>query len=368
MPAPTLDHLRRYAVARTLFKPTTLQRAIARLGFVQADPIRAPARAQDLILRHRVRDYRAGDLERRYPRLAVEEDFLVNYGYLTRAHAALLHPRTARRAWDSTTRAKADAILAFVRERGHAHPREVEARFAHGRTTNWFGGTSNAATQLLDGMQFRSLLRVLRRDGGTRVYAPLDATAADESPAARHARARALLDLVVSIYAPLPLRSLRYLGYLLRNGNWHLEGELQSLLRQALVHYPNARVEGVDWLWPAGENPRSRRHAPDDAVRLLAPFDPIVWDRTRFELLWGWTYRFEAYTPPAKRVLGYYALPWLHGDRVVGWANVRAAAGTGRLSIETGHAPGQAAAARAARAGLALEREALERFLERRAS
>src|SRR6478609_7108205 len=56
MPGPTLDDLRRYAIARTLFKPTTLPRAIQRLGFVQADPIRAPARAQDLTLRHRVKD------------------------------------------------------------------------------------------------------------------------------------------------------------------------------------------------------------------------------------------------------------------------------------------------------------------------
>ena len=64
-----LDELRRYAVARSLFAPTTLQRAIDTLGFVQADPIRAPARAQDLTLRHRVADYRAGDLERRYATL-----------------------------------------------------------------------------------------------------------------------------------------------------------------------------------------------------------------------------------------------------------------------------------------------------------
>ena len=61
----TLDHLRRYAIARSLFKPTTLMRAIEKLGFVQADPIRAPARAQDLTLRHRVIGYRAGELERR---------------------------------------------------------------------------------------------------------------------------------------------------------------------------------------------------------------------------------------------------------------------------------------------------------------
>ena len=52
---PSLEDLRRYAVARSLFTPTTLPAAIRRLGFVQADPIRAPARAQDLTLRHRVR-------------------------------------------------------------------------------------------------------------------------------------------------------------------------------------------------------------------------------------------------------------------------------------------------------------------------
>ena len=69
----TLAHLRAHALARSLFAPTTLGKAIARLGFVQADPIRAPARAQDLTLRHRVEDYRAGDLERRYPRLAIED-------------------------------------------------------------------------------------------------------------------------------------------------------------------------------------------------------------------------------------------------------------------------------------------------------
>jgi uncharacterized protein YcaQ len=61
-------------------------------------------------------------------------------------------------------------------------------------------------------------------------------------------------------------------------------------------------------------------------VRFLAPFDPLVWDRRRFEHLWQWTYRFEAYTPLAKRRLGYYALPllWNTDDdaRVVGWVNV----------------------------------------------
>ncbi|MGC4048239.1 MAG: crosslink repair DNA glycosylase YcaQ family protein [Paludibaculum sp.] len=49
-------------------------------------------------------------------------------------------------------------------------------------------------------------------------------------------------------------------------------------------------------------------------VRLFAPFDPVVWDRLRFETFWGWAYRFEAYTPAPKRVRGYYALPLMWRD------------------------------------------------------
>jgi uncharacterized protein YcaQ len=69
-------------------------------------------------------------------------------------------------------------------------------------------------------------------------------------------------------------------------------------------------------------------------VRLLAPFDPIVWDRRRFEAFWGWPYRFEAYTPAPRRLLGYYALPVLWRERVVGWANVGVR--DGRLQPEVG--------------------------------
>src|SRR3954463_9378875 len=90
----TLDDMRRFTVARSLFPPTTLKRALDRMGFVQADPIRAPARAQDLTLRHRVKDYRAGDLERHYSKLGVEEDFFVVYGFVSRRIEALMHPRS----------------------------------------------------------------------------------------------------------------------------------------------------------------------------------------------------------------------------------------------------------------------------------
>src|ERR1043166_9264602 len=90
----TIDDLRRFTVARNFPKPTTLNLALQRMGFLQADPIRGPARAQDLILRDRVNNYHAGDLERRYTSLDVAEDFFVNYGYVTRRLQALMHPRS----------------------------------------------------------------------------------------------------------------------------------------------------------------------------------------------------------------------------------------------------------------------------------
>ena len=126
----TLDDLRRFAVARSFFKPTTLKCALDRLGFVQADPIRAPARAQDLILRHRVKNYHAGDLERLYPRLGIEEDFFVVYGFLTKPIQALMHPRANAgvpaegSALARGAEKRARLLLEFVRERGDsASPR-----------------------------------------------------------------------------------------------------------------------------------------------------------------------------------------------------------------------------------------------------
>src|SRR3954465_9364707 len=107
------EALRSFAIGRSLFAETSLPRALEQLAFVQADPIRAPARAQDLTLRHRVAGYRAGDLERRYPRLAVEEDFLVNSGFVPRPVHALMHPRTPRRAWTAAERRRAAAVLDF---------------------------------------------------------------------------------------------------------------------------------------------------------------------------------------------------------------------------------------------------------------
>ena len=104
----------------------------------------------------------------------------------------------------------------------------------------------------------------------------------------------------------------------------------------------------------------SRRESAE-RVRLLAPFDPVVWDRRRFELLWGWAYRFEAYTPAHKRVRGHYALPLLWRDEVIGWAN--ASVRSGALQVDCGYVSGKPPRDAAYRAALDEEIQRLAIFL-----
>src|SRR5688500_4407817 len=338
--AVTLDDLRRFAVARSLFPPTTLQAAIDALGFVQADPIRAPARAQDLTLRHRVKGYRAGDLERLYTTLDVHEDFFVNYGFVSREVSSLMHPRGGPTPWSAARGRHVKSLLAFVRERGEAHPREVDEHFSLGTVTNYWGGSSSATTHLLDAMHYRGLLRVVRREAGIRVYGLHELAPASLDPRERRRRLDALVDVVVNVYAPLPAASLSYAVRRLRYAVPQWSNELTGALQRARRRLGHARGDGVDWYWPAGDQPGVADGGDvDETVRLLAPFDPVVWDRRRFELLWNWPYRFEAYTPVARRRWGYYALPLLWRDKVLGWAN--AADSGGALALEVGNAAGQ---------------------------
>lgn len=319
-----LDQLRRYAVARSLFSPMTLPKALERLGFVQADPLRAPARAQDLTLRHRVVGYRVGDLESRYPKLPIEEDFFVNYGFVRRDLHHMMHPRTPRTVWSAARMKQANEVLAFVHEAGVVKPAQVDAHFDHGRVRNWFGDNSKASTQLLEGMHYRGMLRVVRREGGQRLYAVREHVPCGLEPDLAMDK---LVDAIVAKYAPLPAITLNQLVSFLAGGVPQWRAHRQRMLHRARLRLPSAEADGTTWFWPEGDNPTSRRHAVGDQVRLLAPFDPVVWDRRRFEQLWGWAYRFEAYTPAAKRVRGHYAMPLLWRDQVIGWANVAVKSG-----------------------------------------
>jgi uncharacterized protein YcaQ len=319
-----LKNLKRHAIAASLFPPTTLRGAIDRMGFVQADPIRSPARAQDLILRHRVKDYRAGDLEARYPALDLEEDFLYAYGFMPRSTWRLLHPRL-----DSKLSPLEKRVLEIVSSHKQLHPRELEAYLGRKREVNAWGGYSKATTRVLQALHYRGMLRIAGRENGIRLYEP---TARRHEHIDPGERLKKLVLLIAGILAPLPDRSLRAALQHLAHAAPGLEGRHSAVTKLlASGELASTFVKGVRYVWPEG---RPACNQPQEMVRFLAPFDPLVWDRRRFEHLWGWSYRFEAYTPPPKRKLGYYAMPLLWREDVIGWVNISNRQGV--LKVTTG--------------------------------
>lgn len=311
MPTSDIRTLRNVAIANTLFPPTTLRMAIEKLGFLQADPIRSPARAQDFILRHRVKRYQSGDLEKLYPKLDVDENFLFAYGFLSRSLSPLLHPRENYRL----SKLEKD-VLEHVHENEPVHPQELETAFGPERTRNGWGGFSKATKRALEKLHHYGHLRIAGRRKGVRLYQRASELNRDHSPEERF---HSLALLIARFHSPVDKKTLnRALNCLS-----HIVPKLSR--RNALIEevlesngFRSQTIDGIEYVW---KNSKTGMHEPKEKVRFLAPFDPLVRDRDRFEHLWDWAYRFEAYIPAAKRERGYYALPLLWLNDVIGWAN-----------------------------------------------
>lgn len=319
------------------------------LGYLQIDPINVCGRMHDLIARNRVRDYREGDLMRHLHgadealppqrRTAFEHHFPADGGASAGILAAFplaawpyllpaMRGRSKRPgAWSGQlTRAQREAarrVLAEITARG---PLSSEDFDEPGRSRAVWG----AATLVKSTMQklfFHGELLIARRSDSNRRYYDLPE--------------RVLPDSIRNGPEPSADESARWaVATKLRQRRLVVLKRKELPLVADLVQ-PIA-VDGCPTLHclredlPLLESARSSSTSPpDDDVLLLAPLDPLIYDRTLTSRLWGFDYTWEVYTPPSKRVRGYYALPVLAATRIVGHIDPKAERETCRLRIQS---------------------------------
>ena len=304
------------------------------------------------MLRHRVADYQVGDLERQFPKLDAEEGYLFAYGFMTLETWHDLHcqPRIKLSPLERD-------VLAAVTAMKEAHPRALDEQFGKRTVRNCWGGKSQATKRILEDLHHHGFLRVSRREKGVRVYQAAPKKPSGDVKDPKHQYERLALTKA-QVFGPTSKRflisELGSLKHLIPKRSERVKA-VDRLVESGQLS--ELEVESVSYLWKRDE------WQVDELVeraRILAPVDPLVRDRQRFEQVWDWRYRFEAYAPAARRERGYYAMPVLWQDKVIGWANAKV--NGEQLDVTIGYI-GKRPRTKAYRLAIETEVEAMTTFL-----
>ena len=336
---------RRLAVAGQLLdgpRPTDIAEVIEHLGRVQMDPTSAVAPSQLLVLWSRLGSYSVTELER----LLWQERRLFEYwAYIVPTSDYAVHRETMRRyprgerarsvymrGWLSENAAFRRYVLGKLRREGPLRSRELEDRaVVPWRTGGWNDGKNLG--RMLDLLWFRGEIMIVGRDGGQRLWDLAERRLPVGEPRLPQREvARRLLE------GELRWRGVARrdeFGYAFDGAPPGRERALRELVREG-VAVP-VGVQGLTGEWYA-HRAGLERGAGEPRTTLLSPFDKLISNRERTEELFGFRFRLEIYVPKAKREFGYFVLPILHGDRLIGRIDPLMDRRTGLLSVHAVHA------------------------------
>ena len=341
----SLPALRRHVIAHQRFvtrvrtaRAKEVESAIRRLSCVQLDSISTVERSHRIVLSSRIGVYAPGTVSRLLGQGRVFEYWAHEASLLPVEDFPLFRWRMRGRGhWGSHDRALrehpevAEHVLAEIRARGALGSRDFEGE-GGGGMWNW-----KPAKRVLDSLWDRGDLSIAGRRGFQRLYdlterviprAVLDAPAPSDGDALRG----------------LVLRAVQARGALTESGiaeHYRMPGRTATVRPHvdALVAEGELRRLAVDDGGPAvlvpGELPLGE--AASRAATLLSPFDNMLWDRPFIERLFGFRHVMEIYKPASRRVYGYYVLPLLHGDRIVGRADLKSDRKAGVLRMLAFH-------------------------------
>ncbi len=343
-------------------RPRSIEEAVHDLWSVQLDPTQAVARTEQLVLWSRLgRAFRVRDLERQlwderrlfeyWVHILPIGDFPIHRETMRRYPDG--GPEAARRTyvseWLRANAAFRRYILAELRRRGPLRARELEDRsVVSWKTGGWNDQTETSAArnlgQMLDRLWFRGEVMIVGRDGQQRIWdlaertVPVNAPRLPARETARRILSRQLRARGVA--------TVRQFGYAFDGRPTGWERALDDLVKEG-VAVP-ARIDGLRGDWFAHADLIDATFRPRSV--LLSPFDDLVSDRNHTEQLFGFRFRLEIYVPKAKREFGYFVLPILRGDRLIGRIDPLFDRGAGVLRVhsvyaEEGATPADGAAA-----------------------
>ena len=330
-----------------------------RWGSIQFDPLAVAGRSHNLVLHARVAEYEPAWCDLLYERRKIFEAF--NKGLsLVAADEYPWFRGTLSRNSPRLLAENADVAKHVLERIGAEGPMSsLDFENEHGPTLDWFGEQTNVVRAVLEAYSVTGVLGLARRDGNRRYYDVIERLLpanllAHEIPIAeqmRHKllsryRAHGLLgvggggDIFGGIGPAKP--DPRFPGY---PGRTALREEL--IATGELVPVEVANVRGKRFAVKADIDLLERPPTPPPTVAFLSPFDPLVWDRALLGSLFEFEYVWELFFPPAKRRWGWYVLPMLFRDRLVGRIEPRIDRAGGRVEVlglwwEDGFAPRRA--------------------------
>jgi uncharacterized protein len=280
----TVEEARRIAIRAQWLdgRAKSVLSTVRRLGFLQLDPISSVAPPQHLVLWSRLGPWDTTDLDRllwKQRKLVEWDAFLYPVEDLPILKAFMRRrdrPQDLRIiAWLKENAAYRRYVLRELRQRGPLLSREIEDAPNHRREDHrWWGQRKMGL--MLECLSARGEVAVVGRQGKQRIW-----------------------DLAERWYPETETLPLPQARRLYEENRFRAIGV--RLERSGLVAHPEAKDGDVP-----------------ERTTFLSPFDRLIHDRDRLEALWGFHYRLEMYVPAAKREYGYYVLPILHGDRIVG--------------------------------------------------
>jgi uncharacterized protein YcaQ len=323
----------------------TLERTLSRTGVLQVDSVNVLQRAHYMPLYSRMGAYDVDLLRRasqRRPRRVVEYWAHVQAFMPVDLWPVMQHRMASYRAqrgkWGFTADPELEpGVLAAVRERGPVTARHLEEEFSEGpRAKEHWGWNWSQARKVLDYLFMVGDVAIAGRTPQFEVLydVPERVLPAAVLAAPTPSKADADLELVRRAARSHGVASLRCLADYYRMPVVDTKAAVDTLVDAGEV----TPVTVTGWTRAAYLHRDARLPRRVGARALLSPFDPVVWERSRAETLFGFSYRIEIYVPADKRVHGYYVLPFLLGDRIVARVDLKADRATGRLLVRGAYA------------------------------